>query len=80
MLNEFDSYHARHAILGTLCTLETVWTAPHVVYKPVLKKDGDRWCALLGDSPNEGVCGYGDTPEKAMAAFDATWIGKESKP
>ena len=41
--------------------------------------DGDQWCALLGDNLQEGVAGFGETPDKAMAAFDmAFW--KERTP
>jgi hypothetical protein len=38
--------------------------------KPSLKKDGDMWCALLGDNLQEGVSGFGSTPARALAAFD----------
>lgn len=46
---------------------------PSVVYKPKITKDGDQWCALLGDNLQEGVAGFGDTPNKACYAFDAAW-------
>jgi len=41
-----------------------------VIYglKPV--KDGDKWCVLLGDDIQTGVCGFGDTPEEAIEAFE----------
>jgi hypothetical protein len=35
--------------------------------------DGDQWCALYGENLQDGVAGFGDTPEKAMYAFDAAW-------
>ena len=38
--------------------------------KPVLSKDGDMWCALHGENLQEGVCGFGPTPAKALLAFD----------
>lgn len=37
--------------------------------------DGDKWCALYGVNIQEGVCGFGDTPEKACEAFDKEWKG-----
>lgn len=43
---------------------------PSVLFKPALMVDGDQWCALLGDNLQEGVAGFGDTPAKAMWAFD----------
>ena len=44
--------------------------APHVVCKPTLSKDGNAWCALLGDNLQVGVSGFGDTPMQALWAFD----------
>ena len=35
--------------------------------------DGDKWCVLHGLNIQEGVCGFGDTPEEARDAFDAAW-------
>lgn len=28
--------------------------------------DGDMWCALLGENLQEGVAGFGDTPQEAL--------------
>lgn len=44
--------------------------APSVLYRPALYPDGNMWCALLGDNLQEGVAGFGETPAKAMEAFD----------
>jgi len=51
------------------------WLAlrPSTVYKPKLIMDGDQWCALFGDNIQEGVCGFGKSPEKAMLDFDREW-------
>lgn len=46
---------------------------PCVVFKPTLSLDGNMWCALFGDNLQEGVAGFGETPSKAMYAFDAAW-------
>jgi hypothetical protein len=48
-------------------------TAPHVLIRPHLVKDGNQWSALYGDNIQEGVCGYGFTPAEAMADFDKNW-------
>ncbi len=48
-------------------------TSPSVLYKPTIAPDGNMWCALLGENLMEGVCGFGETPEKAMADFDRAW-------
>lgn len=47
---------------------------PSTIYKPKLSKDGDQWCVLFGDNLEEGVSGFGKSPEKAMKAFDEAWI------
>lgn len=54
---------------------EAAWERlrPSVVFKPVLSKDGNMWCALFGDNLEEGVAGFGETPAKAMYAFDSAW-------
>ena len=46
---------------------------PSVMLRVVPKKDGDKWCALLGENLMEGVAGFGDSPNEAMWAFDKAW-------
>jgi hypothetical protein len=57
---------------------------PSVLYRPRLSIDGNQWCALYGDNLQDGVAGFGDSPELAMADFDSQWSSKlkqvESKP
>ena len=43
---------------------------PSVLFRPTLSVDGNMWCALLGDNLQVGVAGFGETPAKAMYAFD----------
>ena len=43
------------------------------------KADGDAWCAMLGDNLMENVCGFGDSPDAAMADFDKAWAASLSK-
>jgi hypothetical protein len=50
---------------------------PCNIKKPRVFKDGDQWCALLGENLMEGVCGFGDTPELACVAFDKEWRGEK---
>jgi hypothetical protein len=49
--------------------------SPFLIYKPKIFKDGDLWCALLGDSLQEGVVGFGVCPEDAKLDFDYNWFG-----
>lgn len=34
-----------------------------------IKKDGNQWCVLWGENLQEGIAGFGDTPEEAMDAL-----------
>lgn len=34
-----------------------------------LSKDGSKWCYLLGNNIQEGVCGFGPTPMAAANDF-----------
>lgn len=54
---------------------EAAWEQmrPCLLFKPVLAKDGNMWCALYGENLQEGVAGFGPTPSKAMYAFDTAW-------
>lgn len=46
---------------------------PFMLLRPKMYPDGAMWCALYGDNIQEGVCGFGDTPGNAAAAFDESW-------
>ena len=50
---------------------------PSTNFKPKIYKDGNMWCALYGDSIQEGICGFGETPEKAVEAYNRAWRNKE---
>lgn len=41
--------------------------------KPKLYKDGSQWCCLYGDNIQDGIAGFGDTPYKAILAFNKEW-------
>lgn len=47
--------------------------APHVLMRPRIFPDGNQWCALYGDDIQQGVAGFGNTPEGAAADFDHNW-------
>ena len=47
--------------------------APHVLMRPKVYPDGDHWCALYGINLQEGVAGFGKTPEGACSDFDHNW-------
>lgn len=47
---------------------------PSVLFRPAISIDGDQWCALYGDNLQEGVAGFGNSPDEAMRAFDIAWV------
>jgi hypothetical protein len=55
-------------------------TRPCVIFKPAIYQDGNAWCALLGANIQDGVCGFGTTPDAAMTAFDLAWHAKAKTP
>ena len=47
---------------------------PFTIYRAKLFKDGNQWCALYGNNLQEGVSGFGDSPAKAVRAFNIAWV------
>lgn len=43
---------------------------PSEKYQPFLSIDGDQWCALYGTNMQDGVAGFGKSPQEAMDDFD----------
>lgn len=43
---------------------------------PILKKDGDKWCCLLGEKNQEGMCGFGETPYDSILDFNKSFYKK----
>jgi len=62
-----------YQISAMLQNIEYENTKPCVVMKPKLSIDGNQWCALYGDNLQDGVAGFGNSPEKAMIDFDKNW-------
>lgn len=50
--------------------------APSTHFRPRVFPDGNRWCALYGEDLQNGVAGFGKTPEGAIADFDHNWISQ----
>lgn len=80
MLNQSGSNMAANAVCHAASMVQEViqqaascYTQPHVIYKPRLFPDGDKWCALLGDDLQVGVAGFGKSPADAMWNFDKEW-------
>lgn len=39
-------------------------------------KDGNQWCVLWGANIQEGLCGFGDTPFKALLDFNQNYMSE----
>jgi hypothetical protein len=37
-------------------------------------KDGNSWCVLLGKDITTGICGFGETPLKAILDFNKNFV------
>lgn len=46
---------------------------PFIQLRPRLFIDGDQWCALYGENLQDGVAGFGKSPDLASWDFDANW-------
>jgi len=50
--------------------------SPAVIHKPKLSIDGNMYCFLYGDNLQEGVSGFGKSPDLAMIDFNKNWYKK----
>lgn len=50
---------------------------PFMLLRPRICRDGNQWCVLYGENLHDGVCGFGDTPEKASLDFDKNWQNQQ---
>jgi hypothetical protein len=66
-------YATEQAILNAQYNTEVMRQAPSVLYRPRISLDGNQWCALYGDNLQDGVAGFGDSPQAAMYEFDKAW-------
>jgi hypothetical protein len=69
----FDISHAVAMLQQDFAIAAQEMQRPSVLYRPSVAPDGNKWCALYGENIMDGVCGFGDTPAEAMAAFDHAW-------
>ena len=69
---ELQQQAAREAL-----SVEENRNRPFFLLRPKIYPDGNQWCALYGENLQEGVCGFGDTPELAACDFDKSWISQK---
>lgn len=46
---------------------------PFVIYGARVFRDGNQWCALLGEDIITGVTAFGASPSEAVNNFDKAW-------
>jgi len=76
MWQQFDISWMRESIAQDIRTAIYEYQRPSAVYRRRLFPDGNQWCALYGENLQEGVTGFGDTPDKACIAFDLAWLNE----
>ncbi len=69
----YQLYEAIDRIRDDFCNAAQLLAEPSAIYRPKLTIDGNMWCALYGDNLQDGVAGFGETPEKAMQDFNKNW-------
>ncbi len=69
----FDISHSQAMVRDQFMAVAWEMQRPAVLFRPSVYPDGTKWCALFGADIISGVCGFGDTPETAMADFDKNW-------
>ena len=74
MLNNYDSSWTAQRMQEAISSIESAWVSPSVVYRPKIFRDGDQWCALLGDDMMGGVVAFGSSPSEAATRFDTEWF------
>lgn len=73
MREAFDLGNFRDIAIQEVVAVSHEQQRPSVMFRPKMMADGTAWCALYGEDLQSGVCGFGDTPDEAMRAFDLAW-------
>lgn len=73
IVKQFDFSYQLEIIKQSFLEVSYELQRPCILFKPKLIKDGNEWCVLYGDNLQEGVAGYGKSPEIAMLEFDKAW-------
>ena len=76
----FDISYMLPIIQQEFCIAAGEMQRPFVLLKPSMKPDGDHWCALYGENLQDGVCGFGETPDLAAIDFDKNWREQKLTP
>ena len=76
-MDDMDSAHVRDVIVSNVSSIAAQVEGAierlgsfAVAYRLIPFRDGNQWCVLLGDDIQSGVAGFGDSPAKAISAFE----------
>ncbi len=71
------SYKTTHEIHEHQSRIATLVQAEEynlfILLKPSIFIDGNKWCVLFGKNIQDGVAGFGDSPQLAIYDFNAQW-------
>jgi hypothetical protein len=86
MMNDEYQSMAANGIIQQAWSAGLAWqdaaaahSTPAAIWKPKLSIDGNQWCALYGENLQDGVAGFGTSPEKAMSDFNRAWYADLAK-
>lgn len=69
-----DISHVTPLAIEAIGIIRYEMTRPSVLFRPRISLDGNKWCALYGENLQEGVAGFGNSPEAACCEFDNAWL------
>ncbi len=78
LLNSIDSSNLAHQAYVRI--LQDRLSNAFEQCKPRIFPDGNQWCCLYGESIQEGVSGFGETPVKAVSDWENNFYNQKLKP
>lgn len=79
ILNEkLATAYAEREVSDIRLEREKIKSTPSYMLRPRVFPDGCLWCALYGNDIQNGVCGFGQTPEEAYRDFDTRWTNEKA--
>jgi hypothetical protein len=74
--SEGIGFHAQQAFTQMGYDFADLIKRPSVILRPRISQDGDSFVCLYGENLQEGIAGFGKSPEEACADFDRVWATK----
>jgi hypothetical protein len=68
--------HEAHMAGYSIQCAAVQYERPCVLFSPKIYMDGKEWCVLYGENLQDGVAGFGKSPQEAMNDFDINWLKK----